>query len=153
VGAGAQNSTTIIVGRAIQGIGFAGVFSGSMILLVDNVPLRRRPMFMGVLMAVMTISSIIGPLIGGALTSNATWRWCFIINIPIGAVTLVILVFTVKNTPGKEHAKTTMDKIKHLDPLGAALLLPAVICLVLALQWGGSEYAWNSWRIICEQPS
>ncbi|KAI1084278.1 major facilitator superfamily transporter [Whalleya microplaca] len=148
VGAGAHNSTTVIVGRAIQGIGCAGVFSGSMILLVDNVPLRRRPMFMGILMAVMSISAIIGPLIGGALTSNATWRWCFIINIPIGMATIIILLFTVKNTPGKLHATGTAEKIKHLDPIGAVLLIPSVICLVLALQWGGAEFAWGNWRII-----
>ncbi|KAF2469248.1 major facilitator superfamily transporter [Lindgomyces ingoldianus] len=147
--AGAFNSKTIIIGRAIQGIGCAGVFSGSMILLVDNVPLRRRPMFMGMLMAIMSISAIIGPLIGGALTSNASWRWCFIINIPIGMVTIVIFLLLVKATPGKEASKKSpLEHLKMLDPIGAGLLIPAVTCLVLALQWGGSQYAWSSWRII-----
>ncbi|KFX92422.1 hypothetical protein V490_05391 [Pseudogymnoascus sp. VKM F-3557] len=149
IGAGAQNSATIIVGRAIQGVGCAGVFSGSIILLLDNVPIRRRPMFVGGMMATMSISAVIGPLIGGALTSNASWRWCFIINIPLGMATIIIVIFTVKDSPGKEYdARDTMDKLKHLDPLGAAVLVPAVVCLVLALQWGGSTYAWGSWRII-----
>ncbi|KAF7563914.1 hypothetical protein G7046_g198 [Stylonectria norvegica] len=148
VGAGAANSATVIVGRAIQGVGCAGVFSGSMILLVDNVPLSKRPMYGGSMMAVMSISSVIGPLIGGALTSNVSWRWCFIINIPLGMVTIAIVFFTVKDTPGKDHTKGTIYKLKHLDPLGALMLIPAVVCLVLALQWGGSEYAWKSWRII-----
>ena len=87
--AGALNPKTIIIGRAVQGIGCAGVFSGSMILLVENVPLRRRPMFSGMLMAIMSLSAIVGPLIGGALTSGAKWCWCFIINIPIGMFTLL----------------------------------------------------------------
>ncbi|KAF2475267.1 major facilitator superfamily transporter [Lindgomyces ingoldianus] len=147
--AGAFNSNTIIIGRAIQGIGCAGVFSGSMILLVDNVPLQKRPLFMGMLMAIMSVSAIVGPLIGGALTSNASWRWCFIINIPIGTVTILILLLIVKPTPGKEASKKSpLEHLKMLDPLGAALLIPAVICLVLALQWGGSEYAWKSWQIV-----
>ncbi|KND88271.1 putative HC-toxin efflux carrier TOXA, partial [Tolypocladium ophioglossoides CBS 100239] len=149
IGAGAPNSATIVVGRAIQGVGCAGVFSGSIILLRDNVPLQRRPMFIGAAMATMSVSSIIGPLIGGALTSNASWRWCFIINIPLGMATTVVIFFTVKHTPGKEEVtKGSIDKLKHLDPLGALFLVPAVICLVLALQWGGAEYAWASWRII-----
>ncbi|KAF2093013.1 MFS general substrate transporter [Rhizodiscina lignyota] len=146
--AGAFSSKTIIIGRAVQGIGCAGVFSGSMILLVGNVPLRRRPMFMGLLMAIMSISAVIGPLIGGALTTNASWRWCFIINIPIGLVTIIVLFFTAKALPGKEQEKGIVEKLKHLDPLGEALLIPAIICLVLALQWGGSQYSWASWRII-----
>ncbi|PNY22485.1 HC-toxin efflux carrier TOXA [Tolypocladium capitatum] len=149
VGAGAPNSATVIVGRAIQGVGCAGVFSGSIILLMDNVPLQRRPMFVGAAMATMSISSIIGPLIGGALTSNATWRWCFIINIPLSMATIAVVYFTVKHTPGREGStKGSVEKLKHLDPLGALFLIPAVISLVLALQWGGAEYAWQSWRIV-----
>ncbi|CAM1503352.1 Fc.00g081280.m01.CDS01 [Cosmosporella sp. VM-42] len=148
IGAGAANSATVIVGRAIQGVGCAGVFSGSIILLFDNVPLHKRPMFAGSMMAVMSISSVIGPLIGGALTSNASWRWCFIINIPLGLATMAIVFFTVKHTQGKQQTKGSIDKLKHLDPLGALVLIPAVICLVLALQWGGSGYAWGNWRII-----
>jgi MFS family permease len=150
--AGAFNSKTIIIGRAVQGIGCAGVFSGSMILLVDNVPLRKRPMFMGMLMAIMSISAIIGPLIGGALTSKASWRWCFIINLPIGMVTILIFLVVVKSTPGKNASKLSnmspLEQVKQLDPIGASILIPAVICLVLALQWGGSAYAWSSWRIV-----
>lgn len=148
IGAGAMNSDTVIIGRAVQGIGLGGVLSGSTILVTENAPLRRRPMFLGILMASMSISAIIGPLIGGALTSNASWRWCFIINIPIGLFIIAILFFFVKATPGKDHGRGWADKIRHLDPLGAAMLLPAVVCLMLALQWAGSTYAWRDWRII-----
>ena len=148
IGAGAMNSGTVIVGRAIQGVGLGGVLSGSTILVTENAPMRRRPMFLGILMASMSISACIGPLIGGALTSNATWRWCFIINIPIGVFILIILAFFVKSNPGKESGKGWADKIRHLDPLGSALLLPCVVCFILALQWAGSTYAWSNWRII-----
>ncbi|KAJ6445403.1 major facilitator superfamily transporter [Purpureocillium lavendulum] len=149
IGAGAPSSTAVIVGRAVQGVGCAGVFSGSIILLMGSLPLQKRPMYVGAVMAVMSISSIIGPLIGGALTDGPGWRWCFIINIPLGIATIAIVYLTVKHIPGKEEtSKSSVEKLKHLDPVGAAVLVPSVICLVLALQWGGAEYAWSSWRII-----
>ncbi|KAL2132534.1 hypothetical protein VTI74DRAFT_3694 [Chaetomium olivicolor] len=148
IGAGAMNSTTIIVGRAVQGLGLGGVLSGSIILVTENAPLRKRPIFFGVLMACMNIGAIVGPLVGGALTSNASWRWCFIINLPISLAVITILFFFVKSAPGKDHARPWADKLRRLDPLGAAILLPCVVCLILALQWAGSTYAWSNWRII-----
>ncbi|KAK4247551.1 major facilitator superfamily domain-containing protein [Corynascus novoguineensis] len=148
IGAGAMSSTTIIVGRAVQGLGLGGVLSGSIILVTENAPLRKRPIFFGVLMACMNIGAIIGPLIGGALTSNASWRWCFLINIPIGLAVVSILFFFVKSARSKDHDMAWADKLRHLDPLGAALLLPCVVSLVLALQWAGSTYSWSNWRII-----
>ncbi|KZZ90181.1 major facilitator superfamily transporter [Moelleriella libera RCEF 2490] len=149
VGAGAMNSNTVIVGRAIQGVGLGGVFSGSMILVAQNAPLSRQPIFLGILMATMSISAIIGPLVGGALTTHTSWRWCFILNIPVGAVIIAILFFFVDTSQGKEQAsRSWSEKIRRLDPLGSAALLPAVICLILGLQWAGSQYAWSNWRII-----
>lgn len=148
IGAGAQNSTTIIVGRAVQGLGLGGVLSGSIMLVTENAPLRKRPVFFGVLMAWMNIGAIVGPLVGGALTSSASWRWCFLVNIPIGLLVIVILFFFVKSRHSKDHEKPWLEKLRLLDPLGAAILLPCVACLVLALQWAGSTYAWNDWRII-----
>jgi MFS family permease len=148
IGAAAMSSATIIAGRAIQGVGLGGVLSGSIILVTENAPLRRRPIFFGILMACMNIGAIIGPLIGGALTSNASWRWCFIIDIPIGLSVVVMLFFFVKSAPSKDHARTLADKFRRLDPLGAALLLPCVVSFVLALQWAGSTYSWSNWRII-----
>lgn len=148
IGAGAMNSATILVGRAIQGLGLGGVLSGSIILVTENAPLRRRPILFGILMACMNIGAVIGPLIGGALTTHASWRWCFIINIPIGSAVIAILVFFVKSVPGKDHDRPWAYKLKHLDPLGATILLPCVVCLLLALQWAGSTYSWANWRII-----
>lgn len=90
------------------------------------IPLHRRPAFQGLFGMVFGIASVMGPLIGGGFTSGATWRWCFYINLPasIGA------------------------HIKRLDPIGMVFFLPGTVCLLLALQWAGSTYTWNSWRII-----
>lgn len=76
----APNSNAFIVGRALAGLGSAGIFSGSIILFVAVMPLEKRPAVVGLMGSVFGIASIIGPLLGGAFTDRATWRWCFYIK-------------------------------------------------------------------------
>lgn len=145
----APTSEALIVGRAIAGLGCAGIFSGALIILAHSVPLRKRPMYTGLIGAMFGIASVAGPLMGGAFTDHATWRWCFYINLPIGAVTIIIiaLFFTPPNR-AKADKLTNADKIKELDLIGTAVLLPGIVSLLLALQWGGSKYTWSSPTII-----
>ncbi|KAL8921413.1 MAG: hypothetical protein Q9208_005739 [Pyrenodesmia sp. 3 TL-2023] len=144
----APNSTAFIIGRAIAGAGSAGVFSGVIVIMIPLVPLRKRPAYQGALAAIFGVSSIIGPLMGGAFTNTVSWRWCFYINLPVGAFAVLVIVFLVK-IPSPEKATTTsMEKIKQLDPLGNLFFLPAIVCLLLALQWGGGKYEWSNGRIV-----
>lgn len=76
----APNSIAFIFGRAIAGTGSAGIFSGSTVILTHLVPLQKRPIYVGLMGSMFGISSIIGPLMGGAFTDHATWRWCFYIK-------------------------------------------------------------------------
>lgn len=76
----ATSSKMLIVGRAIAGCGCAGVFSGSLIVISNSLPLPKRPMFIAMTGAIFGLGTVAGPLIGGAFTSNASWRWCFYIN-------------------------------------------------------------------------
>lgn len=85
---------------------------------------------------------------GGAFTDRLTWRWCFYINLPIGAVTFFFILFFFKNPKSLKTAKGWKEQIAELDLLGSAIFLPAVISLLLALQWGGTRYPWSNGRII-----
>lgn len=144
----APNSIAFIIGRAIAGLGGAGIFSGVTIIMITMVPLRKRPMFQGLFGMVFGLASVLGPLVGGALTDAVSWRWCFYINLPIGAVAVICLVFILQPSTFPHPPATLWEQIRRLDPLGTFFLVPSVVSLLVALQWGGSTYAWNNWRII-----
>src|ERR1700761_2303353 len=98
--------------------------------------------------ATMGISTISGPLIGGALAQRASWRWCFYINLPMGAVTAIALIALFSPPVRPNEQKPFMERVKKLDLFGAFLFTPSIIMVLLALQWGGNEYPWKSATII-----
>jgi MFS family permease len=98
-------------------------------------------MYQGIFGAVFGLSSIIGPLLGGVFTTKVTWRWCFYINLPFGGLAMVF-VSLLLNVPDRDSTKLPLkSKVLQLDLLGTGALMPGVVCLLLALQWGGSIYA------------
>lgn len=144
----AQSSVMLIVGRAVAGLGSSGIFGGSVIITFFTVPLRMRPVYSGIVSFIFAVASIVGPLIGGALTQHGSWRWCFFINLPIGAVTVVVTLLLLELPPAKKAGTPWRDQVKSMDPVGNLCFIPGIICLLLALQWGGSEYPWGDGRII-----
>jgi MFS family permease len=105
------------------------------------VPLHKRPQYQGLFGAVYGISSVLGPLVGGAFTTNVTWRWCFYINLPLGGLVLVF-VFLLLNVPSNpDTTRSLSHNLQHLNAEGLVALIPGVVCLCLALQWGGFTYS------------
>ncbi|KAL8396833.1 hypothetical protein RB594_003793 [Gaeumannomyces avenae] len=154
----ARNSLTLILGRAIAGLGSAGLFSGSLVILAHSVPMATRPLFTGLIGSMCGIASVAGPLLGGVFTDKVTWRWCFFINLPIGAVTIAVIALWFED-PRRPRAaaaaaaddddqepepETWRQRLMQFDPLGTLLFMPSIVCLLLALQWGGTEHAWGS---------
>lgn len=134
----APNSTALIIGRAIAGLGNAGLFQGAVTIIVYIVPLHKRPQLMGFVGAVFGVASVLGPLLGGAFTDGPGWRWCFYINLPCGAVVFVLLVLFLHIPPEmlSRDSTTWKEKAMQMDPIGTFFFLPCIICLLLALQWG-----------------
>ncbi|GKT55140.1 efflux pump antibiotic resistance [Colletotrichum tofieldiae] len=141
-------SSVLILGRAICGLGDAGMASGTYVILAQTLPLHKRAAFFGLLGAVWGVASVLGPLLGGFFTEHLTWRWCFWINLPIGGVALVVVLFVFDGSGKSSKGPSLLSRIRQLDLLGAAALVPAVVMLLLAIQWGGTEFAWRSPTII-----
>ena len=135
-----QSMAELIMFRAIQGLGAGGLMVGAMATLGDIVAPRERGKYMSYMMVVMMLATIGGPLLGGFITENFSWRWIFYINLPVGGAALVYIISTL-HLPAK--------RVNHrLDYLGGGLLAVAAISLVLLATWGGTEYPWGSGQII-----
>jgi EmrB/QacA subfamily drug resistance transporter len=130
----------LIAFRALQGLGAGGLLTGAIATIGDMVSPRERGQYMGIIMAAMTLAMIAGPLVGGYITDNLSWRWIFYINMPIGGAALIYLAATL-HLPRR--------RVEHkIDYAGAATLAVAATAVILLTTWGGTQYAWRSAPII-----
>lgn len=137
VGGLADNMTTLIIGRAIQGLGGGGLMILSMAIIADIVPARERGKYMGLMGAAFAVSSVAGPLLGGFFTEGIGWRWAFWMNLPLGALAILAAVFFL-------HPHVRKQTRPKIDVAGIMLLATASAALVLTTVWGGTTYAWDS---------
>ncbi|KAF2451175.1 efflux pump protein [Karstenula rhodostoma CBS 690.94] len=149
----ADSSSMLIGGRALAGLGASGLMNGGLNILTNSTPLEKRPLYTGIMIGIGQMGLVSGPLIGGALTEHVTWRWCFYMNLPIGAVTatMLALIHIPEPNPKAPYSSALFkDLVLHkLDLPGFALFAPACIMLLLALQFGGEgSHAWDSATII-----
>ncbi|KAK3381168.1 major facilitator superfamily domain-containing protein [Podospora didyma] len=162
----AKTSPMLIAGRAVAGAGSSGLMNGAWTIVGSSVPLQKQPVYTGTMMGVGQMALIVGPLVGGALTQYASWRWCFYINLPIGACVAVLVVFitipsdaatTKKGAGQRQDGATALSLgrkirklVSSLDLGGFALLAPAMAMFLAALQFGSdtTRYTWGSPLII-----
>ncbi|KAK6996675.1 major facilitator superfamily domain-containing protein [Favolaschia claudopus] len=150
----AQGVGQLIAGRTVSGIGAAAIFVAMLQVISQATRLEDRPRLFGLFGAMFGLSSVIGPLLGGAFTEKVTWRWVFYINLPIGGVSLAVVLLTLParpplgSDPTQRAAKALLKQVLHMDLVGAVLVSAAVTCLVLALQWGGNSKSWNDGAVI-----
>jgi EmrB/QacA subfamily drug resistance transporter len=136
----AQGFWWLVAARAVQGFGMGTIMPLSQIIIGDIISARERGRYMGYIGAVFGIASIAGPLVGGWITDNFSWRWLFYVNLPFGVAALVFIVayLHVPHTPRRHK----------LDYVGFAALPLALVAVLLATTWGGTTYSWYSWRIV-----
>jgi EmrB/QacA subfamily drug resistance transporter len=136
-----QTMTQIIIFRGLQGIGGGIMMANSFTVIGDLFPPAERGKYIGLVTAVFGVSSVIGPTLGGFITDSFSWHWIFYINIPLGVITIIMFIFF--------FPQFRLDSLKHkVDFAGITALVLAVVPLLLALSWGGTEYPWLSVPVI-----
>ncbi|KAI8952715.1 major facilitator superfamily domain-containing protein [Xylaria longipes] len=148
----ATSSPFFIVGRAVAGLGVSGLQNGSLTIVAGAVPLEKRAFYLGLVIGAGQLGLVIGPLIGGLFTQYVTWRWCFYVNLPIGAIAGGLLA-SLRCPEQVVKAPFSLGLVRRvipqLDVIGFIFFAPAAILLLLALQFGsGNTYAWDSSVII-----
>ncbi len=131
----------LVLSRALQGIGGGGLLPIAQTIIADLLSPRERPVAQGRTSIMFMSASILGPVLGGLLTDHLNWSFIFWINVPLGAVALVMTERALRRLPRN-------DRPRRLDVVGAALMVGAALALMLALSLGGTHYRWLSWPML-----
>lgn len=143
---GSNSVEMLIAGRMLQGIGAAGINVLIETIVCDIVPLRERGTYLGIVIGFNFFTSALGPLFGGLIVQNTTWRWVFYLNLPVGGVSLLALVLFLHVNYDKEM--TVAGKLKRLDVGGSIIFVGSTVSILIALAWAGAVYSWSSVQVI-----
>ncbi|WP_430742371.1 MDR family MFS transporter [Bacillus atrophaeus] len=136
----ANNMTELIIFRGLQGIGGGIMMPMAMIVVGDLFTGKQRAKFQGVFGAIYGLASVIGPQIGGWIVDTLNWKWVFYINLPVG---IVAVIFIARGLQGRKQTGPI-----NFDIAGIFTMVVGVVSLLLALSFGGKDYAWGSWQIL-----
>ncbi|KAJ5524144.1 hypothetical protein N7494_010794 [Penicillium frequentans] len=145
----APSMNAFIIGRAVAGLGGAGMYLGCLTLLSITTSVRQRPTYMALTGITWGSGTVLGPVVGGAFTQNvhATWRWAFYINLCIGAVFAPVYIFFLPRADPQEGVPLK-QKLLQIDYLGVVLNVGAFTALIMAINFGGNLFAWAAGREI-----
>jgi MFS family permease len=146
---GAPNVNALIVGRAIVGVGGAGLYMGVMTLISATTTMKERPFYVGLTGLTWGIGIVLGPIIGGAFSISAVgWRWAFYINLLVAVPAAPAYIFLLPNHVDPRPGTGLRARFLEMDYLGNFLLISAIATFVLAINWGGVTYAWSSGPVV-----
>lgn len=140
-----QDFKELLAGRSIQGIGGGGILALGLVILTDIVPLRQRPIYLGVNQMSWALGSISGPLIGGLIVQNTTWRWIFYLNFPFCGIGFLTVPLVMRLHVNRASVK---ERLLYVDWTGGFLFVSSTCSFLIGVTWGGSEYPWSSWRTL-----
>ncbi|KOS36439.1 hypothetical protein ACN38_g12813 [Penicillium nordicum] len=143
----AQNMSTIIAARVLQGLGGGGIDLLVMVILADMTTLEERPKYLGLMAIPSAIGNIMGPVVGALFSTYATWRWIGWINLPLLGIGIPLVFFFLKLRPVPLDT-TLASNLKRLDWIGMALVIIAITIFVVPLSWAGSLFPWASWQTL-----
>lgn len=145
----APSSGLFICGRALAGLG-TGAINPSCLALVSRLfPPAKRSLWLGLVGGCQSVGLSLGPAIGGALIDRFSWRACFGINLPLCCLAIILsLIYITDPHVSPEQGQTKLERVRKLDIPSTLLMLPGIICLLLALQWAGTRYSWSDARLL-----
>jgi EmrB/QacA subfamily drug resistance transporter len=135
-----QNMAELIAARALSGIGGGAMMALGATTIGDIFSPRQRGRWMGLIVSVFGVGSIVGPLVGGFITDHFGWRWVFLVNLPLGLISLAMIAVLLPKLAG--HGRV------RVDWLGIVLLISGVVPILIALTWAGITYPWDSIQVI-----
>ena len=145
----APSSKVFILGRAVAGLGTSAVGGGSLKLLRHLFPLSKQALMGGLVGSCQSIGLVCAPMIGGALIDAFSWRACFGINLPLGVLCILLAAYCFQDpVSNPDTALPLKEKLKRMNLFSTFLVVPAITCCLMALQWGGAKYGWKDVRII-----
>ncbi|KAI0409837.1 MFS general substrate transporter [Xylaria palmicola] len=143
---GAHTSAMFIGGRLVQGLGGGGMVMLIDLIVCDLLPLRERSTYLGSVLGACAVGTLIGPVIGGALVTRTSWRWAFWINLPVSAVTLVVLVAFLRVS--WKRPPSWRQSLSRIDYVGNFIFVGSITSILIALVQGGVVHPWGAWQTI-----
>ncbi|ORX73335.1 MFS general substrate transporter [Linderina pennispora] len=143
--AGSLSMNVLLAGRGIAGAGSAGIIGLTLVIVSDIVPMRKRGPYMAIFSLVFSISSVVGPLLGGVFTDHISWRWVFWLSEPIAGFVIVAVIILIRFP----HSSTGMwAKLKRIDYLGILLLVGGLTMFMIGLTLPSNGHSWGSTEVV-----